>query len=83
MQQEQISFQQQIGLKFKEETNEILHLEQSFLSHWHFGIQIRNTLQVLGKDGKDQLDQLREKWRNITWIQGRKKRSTYNKMKEG
>jgi hypothetical protein len=56
IQQEQISFQQQIGPKFKEETNEMLQV-------WHrnFGIQIRNTLQVLGKNGKDQLDQLHEK----------------------
>jgi len=78
IQQEQIFFQQQIGLKFKDETNEMLHL-------WHciFGIQFRNTLQVLGKNRKDQLDQLGEKLRNITRIQGRKKHSTYNKMKEG
>ena len=46
IQQEQIYFQQQIGLKFKEETDEMLKFVQSFLWNWNFGIQIRNTLQV-------------------------------------
>jgi len=31
IQQEQIAFQQQIVLKFKEETNEMIQLQQSFL----------------------------------------------------
>ena len=66
-----------------EETNEKLHFKHSFLWHRNFGKQIRNTLQVVEKDGKYQLDQLCEKWRNITWGQERKKHTTYNKMKEG
>jgi hypothetical protein len=31
IQQEEVSFHQQTGLKFKEETSELLHLEHSFL----------------------------------------------------
>jgi hypothetical protein len=38
---------------------------------------------VLEKDGEDQLDGSCEKWRNITWSQGVKGHSTYNKNKEG
>jgi hypothetical protein len=31
MQQEEVSFRQQIGRKFKEETNTALHLDRSFI----------------------------------------------------
>jgi hypothetical protein len=38
---------------------------------------------VMKKDVENQLDQPCEKGRRITWYQGAKERSAYNKMKEG
>jgi hypothetical protein len=50
---------QQIKLKFKEETSEVLHLEHSFVWCWKLSRsevtgKFRNL--VLEKDGEDQLD---------------------------
>jgi hypothetical protein len=44
------SFHQQVELKFKEETDEMLHLEHSFcmvLKLGHYGKEMRSTLKVL------------------------------------
>ena len=38
-QQEENSFQQQIGLKFKEETSKVLHLEHSIVLCWNFELR--------------------------------------------
>jgi hypothetical protein len=49
IQQEEDSFHQQIGLKFKEVTSKVLHLEHSFVWYCnlgHFG-KLRNTWKVL------------------------------------
>jgi len=62
IQQEEDSFYQQIGLKIKEETSEVLHLERSCVLCWKLDtLEIR--LEILGKcwnvvlekDGEDQL----------------------------
>lgn len=53
----------------------------------HFRKYIRNTQKiwnmVLQKDGEDQLDLSSEKWRSITYSQGRKEHPTHNKEEEG
>ena len=67
------SFHQQTGLKFKEETNEVLHLEYSTAWCWNLDIsESRSEIPgniwnvVLEKDGEDQLDRSCEKWRSVT-----------------
>ena len=62
-----------IGLGIEEEASEVLHLEHSFIWRWNLDASgsssetpgnFRNV--VLEKDGKDQLDRLREQWSSIT-----------------
>ena len=69
------SFHQQTGLKFKEETNNVLHLQYSFVWYWNLDtLESRSEIcrnVVSEKDG-DQLDQFYEKWRNVTNSQGGK-----------
>jgi hypothetical protein len=46
--QKESSFHQQIGLKFKEETSKVLHLEQSFVWCRNLGTS-ETTLEMLEK----------------------------------
>jgi hypothetical protein len=84
-----ITFHQQIGLVFKEETSKMLHLGYSFQRCSNFDTsesrsripgRFRNV--VLEKD-VDRLDRSCEKWRSVTKGQGGEKDSTNNKKKEG
>ena len=59
--------QQQIGLKFEDETKEMLHSERSFVWCWKLEsseyiseIPGKFLDMVLEKDGEDQLDRPRE-----------------------
>ena len=83
-------FDQKIGLAFKEETTELLHLEHSILWCWNLDTsESRSEIPgkfwnvVLEKDGEDQLDRSWEKWGGITQSQGGEKHPTHNKKKEG
>jgi hypothetical protein len=67
-QQEKAYFHQQIGLKFKEESSAILHLEQLCV--------------VLEKDGEGQLDRMCEQWRSITQSWGGREYPTYSERRE-
>jgi len=65
-------FSQQIGLKFKEETSKMLHLEYSFVWCWNFNtMESRSETRgkfwnvVLERNGEDHLDQSHEK-RSVT-----------------
>jgi hypothetical protein len=65
-------FHQQIGLKFKEGTSEVLHMEHSCVLCWNLDtLASRSEIPekfwnvVLEKDGEDQLDRPCEKWRSI------------------
>jgi hypothetical protein len=85
---EEDSFHQQTGLKFKEETSKVLHLEHSFVWCWNLytsetGSEIPGKFSnvVLEKNGEDQLDRSCEKWRSITQSQGGEEYPTYNKKK--
>jgi hypothetical protein len=69
-------FDQQIGLKFKEGTSKVLHLERSFVWCWNLGTsESRSEIlgkvwnMILEKDGEDQLDRSCEKL-SITQNQG-------------
>jgi hypothetical protein len=71
-------FHPQTGLKFKEETSDMLHFEYSFL--WSRSLDTSESRSeiprkfwnvVLKKDGEDHLDLSCKKWRNITYSQGR------------
>ena len=90
IQQEKDSFYQQIGLKFEEETNKMLHLRHGSVWRWNLDTsgsrsekpgKFRNV--VLEKDGEDQLDRSREKWRSVTWSQWAEEYPTRNKKTEG
>jgi hypothetical protein len=83
-------FHQQIWLKCKEETSEILLSENSFvmvLKTGHFGNREKIPGNfwnvVVEKGGEDQVERSCEKWRSITWSQGGEEYPTYNKKKEG
>jgi len=89
IQLEEGSFHQQIGLKFKEENTEVLHLEHSFVWSWNLDTsksrsevpgQFLNV--VLEKDGEDHLVQEFEKWRSTIKSKRGNKYFTYNKKKE-
>ena len=67
------SFYQQIGLKFEEETSEMLRLEHGSVWCWNLDAQGNRSEMpgkfwnvVLEKDGEDQLDGSCEKWRSVT-----------------
>ena len=68
----QKTFHQQIGPKFKEEISEVIHLEHSILWCWNLDTsESRSEIpgkfwNVLEKDGEDQLERPREKWESIT-----------------
>jgi len=47
IQQEEGSFHQEIELKFREETNEVLHLEHSFLRCWNLDISVKKIRKYL------------------------------------
>jgi hypothetical protein len=88
IQQEEESFHLQTGLKCKEETNEMPHLEHSFAGCWNLASsQNRSKIHwkfwnlVLKNVGKDHVDWC-EKLRSIRCSQGRKEHLTYNKTKE-
>ena len=73
IQQEEESFHQQIGLKYKEEAFEVLHLKYSFVWCWKLDTSgSRSEIPcifwsvVLERAGMYQLDRSCEKWRNIT-----------------
>jgi hypothetical protein len=90
IQQEEDSFHQQIGLKFKEETSKVLHLEHCFVWCWNVDTsESRSEVSgefwnvVLEKNGEDQLDRSCEKLRSITQSQGWEEYPTYNKKKTG
>jgi hypothetical protein len=66
-------FYQKIGLKFEEETSEMLHLERGFVWRWSLDAsgsrsETRGKFWnvVLEKDGEDQLDRACEKWKSVT-----------------
>jgi hypothetical protein len=63
----------QTGLKFKDETCEVLHLEHRFVCCWNVDTsESRSEISgkfwnvVLQKDGEDQLDRMHVKWISIT-----------------
>jgi hypothetical protein len=71
------SFHQQTGHKFKAETSKVPHLGHSFLLSWNVDTsesrsKITGTFWnvVLEEDG-NQLDRSCEKWRSITYSQGK------------
>ena len=72
-QQEEGSFHQQFGLKFKEETIRVPHLENCFVWCWNLNTS-ESTSQMPGKfwnvvfemDREDQLDRSCWIWRNTT-----------------
>jgi len=73
IQQEGDTFYQQTGRIFKEESNKLLRLEQSFVWCWNLDTsegrsEILGMFSnvVLGKDGEDQLDWSCEKWIGAT-----------------
>jgi len=75
-------------MKFKEETNEMLHLEHSCAGCWNLDpSQNRSKIHqkfwnlVLKNVGKDHFDWC-EKLRSIRCSQGGKEHRTYNKTKE-
>jgi hypothetical protein len=80
----------QFGLKFKDETSEMLHLDYSFVWCWYC-VTAENRTEipwkfwnvVLKKDAEDQLSRSCERWKSITKSQGGKKHPTYSKKKEG
>ena len=85
-----IPFSPKIGLKFKEETTAMLHLEHSFVWCWNVDILVsRSEVSgkfwdvVLEKNRQDQLDRSSEKWRSITLGQSGKEHSTNNKEEKG
>jgi len=89
IQHDEDSFHQQTGLKLKEETSKLLHLECSFV--WHRNLDTSESRSqihgeflnvVLEKEGKDQLDLSCEKLR-MTKSQGGNENPTNNKNKEG
>ena len=80
------SFYQQIGLKFEEETSEVLCLEHGSVWCWNLDAPGNRSETpgkfwnvVLEKDGEDQLDWSCEKWRSVTESQGGEEYRTYNK----
>jgi len=80
---------QQIGLKFKEETSNVLHLEYSFVRYWNLDtLENRSELpvefwNVVSEKNGNQLDRLYENWRNVTNSQGGGQHPTNNKKEEG
>jgi hypothetical protein len=83
------NFHQQIGLKFKKESSEMLHLECRCVRCWDLDTsESRSEIPgkfwnvVLEKDGEGQSDQLCEKWISVTQSKGREEYHTYNKLKE-
>ena len=80
---------QKLGVKFKEETSEVLNLYHSFV--WCGKLdssEIRSELLrtfwnvVLQKDRGDQLDWWFKEWRCITKNRGEEEHPTHNKTKE-
>jgi len=74
---------------FGEETNEMLHLEHSFIWRWNedtsgsrLKIPWKFWNMVLEKDG-DQFDRSYEKWRNVAQKERGNEYPTYNRTKEG
>jgi len=59
---------QQFGLKFREESSKVLHLEQILVWYWNLDSSEGRSeipgkfLNVVLEKGEDQLDQLCEKW---------------------
>ena len=81
---------QQIGLKFNEESSNLLRLEYSFI--WcrnvdtaEGGSEISEQFWnvKLEKDGEDYLDQSREKWRSVKKSPGGEEYPTNNKTEDG
>ena len=72
---EEDSFYQKTGLKFKEETSEVLHLEHTIIWCWNLDTS-ENRSQIVGKfwnvmlekDGEDQLD-IESRRKGISYIQ--------------
>ena len=67
------TFHQYSGLKFKEETSEMLHLDHSIVWCWNLDTsESRSEIPgkfwnvVPEKNAEDQLDWSREKWGSIT-----------------
>ena len=67
------SFYRQIGLKFQEETSEMLRLEHGCVWCWNLDAPGNRSETsgkfwnvVLEKDREDQLDRSCEKWRSVT-----------------
>jgi len=82
-QEEEDSLHQQIGLIFKDVTSKMPHLEYSFVWYWNLdNSKSRSEISgkfwnvVLEKDGQDQLDQSREKWKSVINSQGREEYPT-------
>jgi hypothetical protein len=83
------SFDQQFGLKCKEETSKVLHLDHSFVWSWNLdSFESRSELlrsfwnEVLQKHSGDQLERSFEKRRIITKNRGEKEHPTHNKTKQ-
>ena len=88
-QQDEESFHQHIGLKFKEESSKVLHLEYSFVLCWNLDTSESRSeiagkfwIELLENDGADQLERLCEEW-SVTKSLGGDEYSTYSKKKEG
>ena len=82
-------FHQQIGLQFKAESSEVLHLEHNIVWCWNLDTtESRSEIPgkflnvVLEKNG-DQLDRSCEEWRSITQSQGGEEYPAYSEKKEG
>ena len=81
-------FHYQTGLKFKEKTSKVLHLDYSF--EWCWNLDTSDSRSevpgkfwnvVLEKDGEDQLDWSCEKWRSVTHSLEGEEYQTYNKKR--
>ena len=81
---------QEIGLKFKEETSEMLRLEHGSVWCWNLDAPGNRSETpgkfwnvVLEKDGEDQLDLSCDKWRIVTYSQWAEEYLAWNKETEG
>ena len=80
---------QQIGLKFKEQSSEVLRLRHGSVWCWNLDAAGNRSETrgkywnvVLEKDGEDQSERSCEKWRSVTWSQWAEEYRTWNKKRK-
>jgi predicted oxidoreductase (fatty acid repression mutant protein) len=88
IQEEEVSFHQQKGRKFKEEFSEVLHFEHSCVTAETWTLRkvdqkYLENFEVWCWRRMRLLDRSQLKWGSIVWSQVRDEYFTYNKRKEG